>query len=51
MRSFETKFIFDLLSETQTSNRDRFRPVIVAYREAVLQTLLNPLAMRSLKNL
>jgi hypothetical protein len=49
MCGFEAKLVFHLLDERPTSNRNRFRPAIIAYRQAVLQSLLDPLALRSLK--
>src|SRR5262245_14773425 len=49
MGGFEAKLVLYLLNERVTSNRDRFRPAIIAARQSVLQTLLNPLAVRSLK--
>jgi hypothetical protein len=49
MGGFEPKLAFHLLNERPTSNRDRFGPTIIAHREAILQPLLDPLAMCSLK--
>lgn len=49
MCGFDTKLILDLLNKCRASNRNPFRPAIIADRQAVLQTVLNPLALCPLK--
>ena len=49
MCGFEAKLAFHILNKRQASDCDRFRPAIVAARQAVVQPLLNPLAVFSLK--
>ena len=45
----EAQLAFYSVDKRQASDRDRFGPAIIADRHAVLQTLFDPLAMRSLK--
>ena len=45
----EAQLAFYSVDKCQASDRDRFGPAIIADRHAVLQTLFDPLAMRSLK--
>jgi hypothetical protein len=45
----KAKLVFHLVNKRQASDRDRFRPAIIAPRQAVLQSLLNPLPVCSLK--
>jgi hypothetical protein len=49
MGGFDTKLVLYIPNKSQTSNGDGFRPSIVAHRQTILQTLLDPLAVCRLK--
>ena len=49
MHGFNAKIIFDPLNKIQGPDCDRLRPAIIAARQAVLPSLLDPLAVCSLK--
>src|SRR4026208_2309608 len=49
MCGFDTKLIFDVPNESQTSTRNHFRPASIAKRQPVFQPLLSPLLVCSLK--
>jgi hypothetical protein len=46
MHGFDTKLTLDVLNKSQAPNRDRFRPAIIASRQAIFQSLFNPLTVR-----
>jgi hypothetical protein len=49
MRGFEPEFAIHLVNESQTANRDRFRPAIIPLRYLAAERLLEPWAMCLLK--